>query len=131
PANLQRDLKPAEPSQDRTAPISRITAPSSGDIVSNVVKIAGTAADDEGVVASVEVSTDGGATWHPAMGTSNWTYEWHPQADLTSATILSRATDDSNNTEVPGAGARVHGPRSTEDDRSSRNNSQNSQRPWR
>ena len=28
------------------------------------------------VVAGVEVSTDGGATWHPATGTTNWSYSW-------------------------------------------------------
>ena len=27
-----------------------------------------------GVVAGVEVSTDGGSTWHPATGTTSWTY---------------------------------------------------------
>ena len=42
------------------------------------ITITGTAADGGGgVVAGVEVSTDNGATWHPATtGTTNWSYTW-------------------------------------------------------
>ena len=32
------------------------------------------------LVAGVEVSVDGGTTWHAAQGTSAWTYEWSPGA---------------------------------------------------
>ena len=39
--------------------------------------VTGTAADVGGVVAAVEVSTDGGKTWHPATGTTSWTYAWN------------------------------------------------------
>ena len=39
--------------------------------------VSGTATDTGGgVVAGVEVSTDGGTTWHPATGTTSWTYTW-------------------------------------------------------
>ena len=31
-------------------------------------------------VGGVEVSVDGGATWHPATGRENWTYSWTPGA---------------------------------------------------
>src|SRR5262249_30596740 len=66
--------------------------------------ITGTATDaGGGVVSAVEVSADGGTTWHPAIGTTNWTYSWAvPQAG--SATIRSRAADDSGNLETPGPG---------------------------
>ena len=41
------------------------------------VTISGTAADTGGgVVGGVEVSTDGGATWHPATRRETWTYAW-------------------------------------------------------
>src|SRR5207237_6661108 len=58
---------------------------------------AGTASDAlPGRVAGVEVSVDGGATWHLAQGQTNWTYEWTP-ATLGPASVLARATDDSAN----------------------------------
>ena len=42
-----------------------------------MVTVTGTASDSGGgVVAGVEVSTDGGTTWHPATGTTSWTYSW-------------------------------------------------------
>ena len=41
--------------------------------------ISGTATDTGGgVVGGVEVSTDGGTTWHPATGRGTWTYTWTP-----------------------------------------------------
>ena len=71
------------------------------------VTISGTATDTGGgVVAGVEVSTDGGATWHPATGTTSWSYTWTAHG-APSATIKVRATDDSGNTETPGAGVNV------------------------
>ena len=49
-----------------------------------------------GQVAGVEVTTDGGATWHPATsGTTSWTYTW--VAHGAAAKIQARATDDSGN----------------------------------
>ena len=57
-----------------------INTPSSGRQPGQRVsghRSAGTASDaGGGVVAGVEVSTDGGTTWHPATGTTNWTYTW-------------------------------------------------------
>ena len=68
----------------------------------------GTASDVGGVVAGVEVSTDGGNTWHPATSqvgatTVNWTYTFQAGPPGTT-TIKSRAVDDSVNLGVPGAG---------------------------
>ena len=47
------------------------------------------------------------ATWHPAQGRQTWTYSWTPGA-TGSATIKTRATDDSGNLETPGAGVTVN-----------------------
>ena len=69
--------------------------------------ISGTATDNGGgVVAGVEVSVDGGATWHTAQGTATWSFDWSPGA-LGPATIRSRAIDDSGNLEAAGAGVTV------------------------
>ena len=58
------------------------------------------------MIAGVEVSTDGGSSWHPATGDENWTYTWSPQVAGT-YTIKSRAVDDSINLETPSAGRTV------------------------
>ncbi|MGE0025278.1 MAG: N,N-dimethylformamidase beta subunit family domain-containing protein, partial [Hyphomicrobium sp.] len=67
------------------------------------VTITGTATDNDGnaltadgIVAIVEVSVDGGATWHVAQGTTNWSFNWRPTVEGT-YTILARAIDDSLN----------------------------------
>lgn len=109
-ASLGGGLVAASPSTDKTPPTSTITSPISGASITGGVMytITGTASDaGGGVVAGVEVSTDGGTTWHPATGRNNWTYSWMPNA-LGSDTILSRATDDSANTETPGPGVTVN-----------------------
>ena len=65
------------------------------------VTMTGAAVDEGGgVVAGVEVSMDGGQTWHPADGRASWYYSWTP---LTSGSfnLLSRAVDDSANLEIP------------------------------
>ena len=59
-----------------------------------------------GVVAAVEVSTDGGATWHTATGTSSWTYPWIVHG-APSTTIRARAVDDSGNIGAPSAARTV------------------------
>jgi hypothetical protein len=108
PATLQGGLIPAAASTDMTPPISQIVYPTSGTTVSTgaAVTISGTATDTAGVVAGVEVSLDGGNTWHPANGRSSWTYDWNPTA-LGPATIQSRAVDDSGNLEQPSSGVVV------------------------
>ena len=58
------------------------------------------------MVAGVEVSVDGGNTWHPAAGRANWSYTWGPDSSGT-ANIKSRAVDDSGNLETPGPGVSV------------------------
>ena len=54
----------------------------------------------------VEVSVDGGATWHPVEGREAWRYEWKPE-ESGNWTILCRAVDDSGNLEAPAAGVTV------------------------
>ena len=52
-----------------------------GRPTARTVTLTGTATDaGGGVVAGVEVSTDGGTTWHPATGTTSWTYAGPPTA---------------------------------------------------
>ena len=109
PQTLQSGLVAATASTDTTAPSSLIESPLPGaDVESGApFEISGTANDTGGgVVGAVEVSTDDGATWHPATGRENWTYTWTP-GPTGSATIRTRATDDSGNIETPGAGVTV------------------------
>ena len=109
PATLQSGLVAASPSTDTIAPTSAISAPAAGSSVpiGLPVTISGTASDaGGGLVGAVEVSTDGGATWHPATGSVNWTYIWTPAA-LGTVTLRSRAVDDSANLELPSAGRSV------------------------
>jgi hypothetical protein len=54
----------------------------------------------------VEVSVDGGLSWHPASGREAWTYTWTPSGNGL-VTLISRAVDDSGNLETPGPGTRV------------------------
>jgi hypothetical protein len=111
PANLQPGLVPATASQDKTGPISQIAYPIDGSsMAAPVVMIKGTAHDSGGgIVAGVEVSVDGGTTWHPSVGQETWQYEWRVTwgTDRRRATIVSRAVDDSGNVEQPGKGVTV------------------------
>ncbi|HUL97991.1 MAG TPA: N,N-dimethylformamidase beta subunit family domain-containing protein [Mycobacterium sp.] len=109
PATLQSGLTAAIASTDTTAPTSIITSPVAGANLSqgSPATISGTATDSGGgVVGGVEVSVDGGTTWHPASGRESWSYSWTPGASG-SATIMSRAADDSGNLETPSAGIAV------------------------
>ena len=61
------------------------------------VTVTGTATDTGGgVVAGVEVSTDAGATWHPATGTTAWTYTYVQHGHGRDG-VRVRAMDDSAN----------------------------------
>jgi methionine-rich copper-binding protein CopC len=116
PQTLQAGLVPATASTDVTPPTSTITAPTANAnlTVGSSVTITGTATDaGGGVVAGVEVSTDGGITWHPAVlagaaaTTVNWSYTWVPAAPGP-IVLKSRAVDDSANIEIPSAGVTVN-----------------------
>jgi hypothetical protein len=96
PATLQTDLSPADPSADRTGPTA--SSPGAVAVAAGVPEtITGTAADaGGGRVGAVEVSTDGGSTWHPANGRESWSYTWTPSGTGTVAPLV-RAADDSGN----------------------------------
>jgi hypothetical protein len=109
PLTLMSGLVPATESTDTTPPTSTITSPTAGTATANgsSVTITGTATDSGGgVVAGVEVSTDGGSTWHPVTTMSTpattvtWSYNWSATG-TGPVTIESRATDDSGNVETP------------------------------
>ena len=108
PATLQTGLVAASPSNDVTPPTSTITFPAGGASVkrNDTITVTGTAADTGGKVGGVEVSVDGGTSWHPATGLESWSYKWMPRV-AGPATIRSRAVDDSGNRETPGAGVSV------------------------
>jgi len=109
PATLIAQLTPASISTDSTAPVSVISSPSAGTTVqtNSVVTIIGTASDSGGgVVGGVEVSTDGGTSWHPASGRESWIYQWTPTSPG-SYTLRSRAVDDSANLETPSSAVTV------------------------
>ncbi len=100
PANVQSPLSAASATTDSTAPTVTITAPLAGaSVPQNAVIISGTAADVGGQVAGIEVSTDGGTTWHPASGRGSWSYTWSG-APTGSATVRVRAVDDSGNLQA-------------------------------
>ena len=101
PATLQAGLVAAVKTTNTTPPASGISSPPNGAsyTVGQPVLISGFASDIGGKVAGVEVSVDGGVTWHRASGTTSWTYTWVGPAG--SYTVASRATDDSLNTETP------------------------------
>jgi hypothetical protein len=109
PATLQASLVIASQSTDHTAPTSTISQVSATSIVEGqIVTVTGTAADVGGVIGGVEVSADGGNTWHPAtssVGTANvsWSYTFKAGAPGT-VNIKTRAVDDSLNLGAPGAG---------------------------
>ncbi|MCW3767309.1 MULTISPECIES: DUF4082 domain-containing protein [Paenarthrobacter] len=98
PATLAAGLVAATASNDSTGPSTIITTPANGATIGHgaSVTVTGTATDTGGVVAGVEVSTDGGTSWHPAQGKQNWTYTYI-QKGLATATIKVRAVDDSAN----------------------------------
>jgi hypothetical protein len=116
PTTLLSGLTPANQSTDTTPPTSTITSPAANATFADgsSVAVSGTATDaGGGVAAGVEVSTDGGSTWHPATMTTpadttvSWTYSWNAHGNPT-ATIKSRAVDDSGNLETPSAGVTVN-----------------------
>ena len=102
PANLQSGLTKATQTTDTTPPSSLISSPAAGATVAAgaTTRILGTATDSGGQVAGVEVSTDGGTTWHPATGRGSWTYAWSP-SNTGTLNLMTRAADDSGNIETP------------------------------
>ncbi|WP_428425276.1 DUF4082 domain-containing protein [Pararhizobium sp.] len=109
PTTIDASLILATQSPDHVKPTSTITSPTVGAtfIEGQHVTVTGTAQDSGGgIIAGIEISTDGGSHWFKAAGRENWSYNWVVQASGT-YTILSRAVDDSVNLETPSTGKQV------------------------
>jgi len=109
PTTLSASLVIATQSTDTLKPTSTITSPTVGGsfLEGQHVTVTGTAQDfGGGIIAGIEVSTDGGLHWFKATGRENWSYNWVVQASGT-YTIMSRAVDDSVNMETPAIGKQV------------------------
>ncbi|GEM_PF-430190 len=103
PTTLQSGLTMPSPSTDTQAPTVQVTSPSSGATLGNgtPVTVTGTAVDNGGgVVTTVEVSLDGGLTYHRATGTTSWSYTGSPSG-VGPSSIKVRANDDSANLSTP------------------------------
>jgi hypothetical protein len=99
PTTLMSGMVAAAPSADTQAPTVTITSPANNAAMANgtQITVSGSATDNGGgQVAGVEVSLDGGTRWHPAAGTSSWTYTGVLHGSGATA-IKVRATDDSAN----------------------------------
>jgi len=99
PSSLMPGLVATTASTDTTGPTVSITSPAAGASIGNGASVTatGTATDTGGgIVAGVEVSVDGGTTWHPATGTSSWSYTY-VQPGNGAVSLQVRATDDSGN----------------------------------
>ncbi|MBP1807353.1 DUF4082 domain-containing protein [Rubellimicrobium aerolatum] len=103
PATPEPGLARARPSTDRAGARATLDGLPTHVPAQSPVLLTGTATDDDGdpattdgVVALVEVSVDGGRSWHPAQGTTRWRYAWQPEAEGPHE-IRARAIDDSLN----------------------------------
>lgn len=93
PSGVSRAVRSA----DTTAPAAWLTNASTSVSGGVNVTIFGAARDVNGRVAGVEVSTDGGKTWHPASsGRESWRYTMTTPVNTTYQ-IQTRAVDDSGN----------------------------------
>ena len=104
PGNLQEsNVAAAAKSTDTSAPVATLATPAAATARAlETLIVRGTAADTggsnpSGKVAAVEVSTDGGGTWHPANGRGSWQFSFTPCATSGSISIKARAVDDSGN----------------------------------
>ena len=109
PATLEAGLVAAEASGDAVAPQSWVDSVSvvRGEGAVTVFATGSAADSGGGVVAAVEVSVDGGVSWHPARGRTTWHYSWRPDAAARELSIMVRAVDDSGNLEPAGEAATV------------------------
>lgn len=103
PGSLMSGLVAATKSTDTTAPVVAISTPTAGQSIANGAQVTatGTASDVGGRVAGVEASTDGGTTWHPAQGTTSWTFTYI-QSGTGTTPLIVRAIDDSANYSTAG-----------------------------
>lgn len=103
PTTLMAGLVLPSKSADTAAPAVSVTAPATNSTIANgsSVTVSGTATESGGgVVTTVEVSLDGGKTYHRATGTTTWTYTGILSGSGSSS-IKARASDDSANLSQP------------------------------
>ena len=109
PGTLENGLVAGPGELTATAPKSTIASPTSGSTIADgtAVTVTGSATDSSGaVVAGVEISTDGGKTWHPTTlttadgATVSWSYSWGAHG-YPSTTLETRAVDGYGNIETP------------------------------
>lgn len=89
-------------------PTSSIQQPAGNSFINQgTVVISGIAAATEGgTITRVDVSTDNGATWQAASGTTSWILNWSPSSDK-AYSIKSRAVDSNGNIEIPAAAVTI------------------------
>ena len=100
PDTLQAGLVTGTASTDTDPPSATISSPLADSNVEAGVPttISGIASDAVGETRrrsgrrSVEVSTDGGSTWHPAQGRDQWTYSWTPARPAAPRSRQGRST---------------------------------------
>ncbi|MFI9009398.1 DUF4082 domain-containing protein [Actinosynnema sp. NPDC053489] len=100
---LQAGLVQATKSTDTQAPAVAFTSVPAISGVGAAYTFSGTVTDVGGQVGGVEVSTDGGKRWHPAVwqaGQSAWSYTYTP-TQSGPASLRVRAVDDSANLSTP------------------------------
>ena len=98
PTTRQEGLIAATASTDKTPPVSKVDG-AAKSVGNGAFEVSGTASDGGGVVSGIEVSVDGGKTWHPADGTTKWRYRFEAATAPAAAAVMSRAVDDSGNLE--------------------------------
>jgi len=98
PTTRQEGLVAATASTDKTPPVSKVDG-AAKSVGNGAFEVSGTASDSGGVVSGIEVSVDGGKTWHPADGTTKWRYRFEAATAPAAAAVMSRAVDDSGNLE--------------------------------
>lgn len=103
PTTLMAGLVQPTASADTVAPTVTVATPGAGANLANgsTVTVTGTATDGGGgVVSTVEVSLDGGQSYHRATGTTAWSYSG-VIAGNGATSIRVRAADDSANLSAP------------------------------
>jgi len=103
PGTLQSNLVMPSVLNDVQAPTSVIVSPiHNANVSGGSITISGTSADNGGgALGGVEVSVDGGSTWHIASGYENWSYTFSPSGYGT-INIQVRAWDEFGNVETVG-----------------------------
>lgn len=106
PTTLRPGLIAASASTDITPPVSVVVSAPATAPAWMPLTVFGLATDVGGRPAGVEFSTDGGNSWHPAVGTDNWSASWIPGGPGI-ISFKTRAVDDSGRIETPGPGISI------------------------